>query len=79
MAERLYNEDGGYYCGECGYFHDDYYDSKLLSHCPECGAELKECNKSVDREYRLYIDNDFCNEDEYPKWLIDLRKQYERW
>lgn len=74
MGEWYHNEDGGYYCSVCGYFHDNYYDTEPLCKCPKCGASLKDSDKSVDREYRLSIGADFCKDEEYPKWLLDLRE-----
>ncbi len=75
MGEWYHNEDGGYYCSVCGCFHDDYYDTELLCKCPKCGASLKDSDKSVDREYRLSIGAKFCEDEEYPKWLLDLRSK----
>jgi hypothetical protein len=74
MAERFRNEDGGWFCSECGCFHDDVYDVREILRCPRCGTPLNNSSKTIDREYRLYLGNEFCKEEEYPAWLLKLRK-----
>lgn len=75
MTERIYNEDGGWYCAKCGNFHDDYYDAGVLKECPKCGENLIETEKMVDREYLLSVGAKYCGEKDYPQWLLNLREQ----
>lgn len=71
-AERLYNEDGGFYCGECGCFYDDYCNTP--SRCVRCGLNFEKTSSAmVDREYRLFKNAEFLEDSEYPKWLLELR------
>lgn len=77
MAEWIHNEDGGYYCSECGYFIDDYYLSGLPNQCKRCGTKLStKTTLTVDRYYRLSRlgDTHYCDDADYPKWLLDLRE-----
>ncbi len=76
MAERFNNEDGGWYCSACGYYRDDYYDTEEIRWCPECGEDLKDSEKSVDRKYRLYEGVQFCSEDLYPSWLLERKNHF---
>ena len=76
-AEMLRNEDGGWYCSACGHFHDDTFDRAILRQCPKCKTELIESKKMVDRNYKLYVDSQFCDDEDYPKWLLDLKSKGE--
>ena len=78
MTERIYNEDGGWYCAKCGNFHDDYYDASVLKECPKCGENLIETEKMVDREYLLSVGAKCCDEKDYPQWLLNLREQHKK-
>lgn len=73
-AERIHNDDGGWFCSNCGYFRDDCYDSAPLRICPSCKENLIDSNLMTDRDYRLsIIGGNFCDDEKYPKWLLKLR------
>lgn len=73
MAERICNEDGGWFCSSCGYFRDDYFDSVSLASCPVCGENLIDSILTVDRHFRLFSRGVFCDDKECPQWLLNLR------
>ena len=77
MAERFIGEDGGWFCSECGYFHDDYFDAATITECPDCKAFLKDSEKEVSRGYKLSKGAKYCSDDEYPEWLLEYRKENE--
>ena len=72
-ADLIRNEDGGWYCSACGHYRDDIFDRAILKQCPKCKTTLIESRKMVDRNYRLSVGARFCDDAEYPKWLLDLK------
>ena len=81
MPEWIHNDDGGYYCSQCGFFIDDYYLAEMPKQCEKCGTRLSENTTfTVDRDYRLSRlgEIEYCDDAEYPKWLLDLRIEKER-
>ena len=76
MAEWIDNDDGGCFCSECGFFHDDYLCGGPPKQCNKCGAKMSKTTLTVDREYRLsrLEEIGYCKDEEYPKWLLDLKE-----
>lgn len=73
MAEWWSNEDGGWYCSNCGYFHDDYYEP-LPGKCKKCGSEMGVSRDMlVDRDYDLFKNLILADARNYPAWLLKLR------
>lgn len=73
-AQRIINDDGGYFCGKCGQF--EYPICGEPKQCSECGAYLLEDGDlSVDRAYRLARKCEYLEDSEYPAWLLKLRNE----
>ncbi len=74
MAEWWSNEDGGWYCSNCGYFHDDWFESTLPGKCKKCGSEMGVSRDIlIDRDYDLFKNLILADARNYPAWLLKLR------
>lgn len=77
FAEWWHMEDGGYFCSNCGLWHDDCY-FLPPDQCESCGCLMKlNTSPTVWRDYRLSLKGvAYADESECPKWLLELRNKY---
>lgn len=77
-AEWWLNDDDGKYCSNCGLFFDDYWEN-APSRCPKCDSIMStNSDMMVERKFRLSKNCEYLDEEEYPDWLLKLRKEVEK-